>query len=240
LLGASDPVDVDATNLVLQPDHGKLLCLNNKPPAVKAISKKLTIVTSSNNPTSTKPIISNPKAAVLAQVNNSTDLTQLVKQRQWSQVLKLIDTFSKKKSLTADVLTTKAEALANLGHLKEAAECCVLSLQIDSIRLATYFTYAMILNGLEDTKSAEEALRKTLFLDRDFVLGHYQLGLMLIRNKDLAGGLKSLKNAYAITQQNNPAQSVPGYEDLTFGKLTDILHEEIQVHEIGSDAHETE
>jgi chemotaxis protein methyltransferase CheR len=165
LLGASDPIELEATNLVLQPEHGKLLCLNTQPSIVKDIPKKLTVVKSIIQPTIPKPIISNPKPAVLTQVNNTVELAQLVKQRQWSEVLKIIDTYPNEKSLTADVLTAKAEALANLGHLKEAAECCVLSLQIDSIRLATYFTYAMILNGLEDTTHAEEALRKTLFLD---------------------------------------------------------------------------
>jgi chemotaxis protein methyltransferase CheR len=237
LLGASDPVHLDDTRLVLQPEHGKLLCLREAQPTITTpIHVTLAVVENPVKKTVPKPATKPVKPIV----NKPTELTQLIKQRRWPELLNLVDAYPKEKYLTADVLSAKAQALANLGHLKEAAECCELSLKLDSIRLETYFTYAMILNGLADLKHAEAALRKTLFLDRDFVLGHYQLGLMLMRNNDLASGLKSLKNAYTITQQKNPAQSVPGYEDLTYGKLTDILQEEISLHEIGSGAHETE
>jgi tetratricopeptide (TPR) repeat protein len=212
LLGASDPVVIDDTNLMLQVEHGKLLCRRSatSAPANKVINKVY-----SNDPAQPIPTIA-PKRTVAPAI------------------------FIPKVDDKPDALLAKAEALANQGLLSEAAKCCEQGLRVDPINLTTYFTYAMVLVGLNEVDKAEAALRKTLFLDRDFVLGHYQLGLMLIRKKDLIGGLKSLQNAYAITEKKDATIPVPGYENLTYGKLTDILQEEIQLREVGSDAHETE
>ncbi|MES2217154.1 MAG: CheR family methyltransferase [Pseudomonadota bacterium] len=236
LLGASDPVEVENMDLVLKAEHGKLLGRTSVTQATiaKTASKDVAKIKSNLDQIVAKPKQKSVPVTKIPEVN----FPQLIKQSRWAEILNIIDQYPKEKYQTAEVLSAKAEALANLGRLKEAAEYCENSLKQDPIKLSTYFTYAMILIGLNEYKRAEAALRKTLFLDRDFVLGHYQLGLMLIRNNELATGLKSLKNAYEITQKKDATLAVPGYENLTYGKLTDILQKEIQLHEVES--HETE
>ena len=234
LLGASDPIEVHGTQLVLQPENGKLLyklslaAIKNTPAEKVQVKPVLQNVV----PLLPKTVSKTPTAA--PRLLPTVDFTSLIKQSRWDDVLMAINQHSIEQQQSAGLLAIKASALANLGKLKEALSCCKLCLQKDPINLQTHFTYAMILLSMDDRNQAEAEFRKTLFLDRDFVMGHYQLGLLLLRRGQFAQGLKSLHNAFNITQSKDPLLEVPGYENLTYGKLTDILHEEIQLHKLGS------
>jgi chemotaxis protein methyltransferase CheR len=235
LLGASDPVDAKGTHLVLQPEHGKLLTKDSQTLSKVTILEKVSPKTTMVNVVPLLPKVANKTTNVAPHLLPSVDFATMIKQSHWDDLLMAVNQHSIEQQQSAALLALKASALANLGKLKEALTCCEKSLQKDPINLQTHFTYAMILLSMDDKKLAEAELRKTLFLDRDFVMGHYQLGMLLMRNDHIPQGLKSLQNAYNITQSKDPKMDVPGYENLTYGKLTDILHEEIQLRKLGSE-----
>jgi tetratricopeptide (TPR) repeat protein len=234
-LGASDPVDAKGTHLVLQPEHGKLLTKDSQTLSKVTILEKVSPKTTMVNVVPLLPKVANKTTNVAPHLLPSVDFATMIKQSHWDDLLMAVNQHSIEQQQSAALLALKASALANLGKLKEALACCEKSLQKDPINLQTHFTYAMILLSMDDKKLAEAELRKTLFLDRDFVMGHYQLGMLLMRNDHIPQGLKSLQNAYNITQSKDPKMDVPGYENLTYGKLTDILHEEIQLRKLGSE-----
>jgi chemotaxis protein methyltransferase CheR len=212
LLGASDPVLGENNELLLQPEYGKLF-IRGTP--FTTISKALAPA---------------PAATLAPPALAAASLPQLARQSRWQEIINIIDQAPQPEAATAAALAAKATALANLGKLTAAVRFCEESIALDSLRLETYFTYAIILIGLNDTANAEAALRKTLFLDNNFVLGHYQLGLLLINNKQILPGVKALKNAFDIAQRTDPALPVIGYNDLTFGKLAAVLQEEIALY----------
>jgi len=192
LLGASDPINIENSDLIFHHQKGTLFSRPKilwSPPIVPSSSpKKLSIP---------KPVIipiATPPVTVIEDVS------------------------------------AKAIALANLGKLEEAFHCCQDKLRLDSTNKELYFISALILIELNQFKEAEAALRKTLFLDHHFVPGHFQLGLLLLKNKQQEAGLKSLKNALKTAEKKHPSQSVEGCFNLNYGRLVEILKQEILLY----------
>ena len=154
-----------------------------------------------------------------------------VNENNWQDAITYIDQYNKQNPPTSFSLTTKANALANIGKLMEAMVCCQESLILDPTNKLTYLTYALVLSELGQLKEAEEALRKSLFLDPLFAVAHFQLGLLLLRNKRKEAGLKSLHNTWLITHSHQPDEMVPASNGMTYGRLQDILKHEIELFE---------
>lgn len=125
----------------------------------------------------------------------------------------------------------QATQLANTGKLKEAIELCQKMFKAEPTNKLNYYTYALAMSELDELSEAESALRKTLFLDNEFVAGHFQLGLLLLRKNQHEAGLKSLKNALAIAECKNSDEFVPGSPDLSYSQFADILRNEISLYD---------
>lgn len=139
------------------------------------------------------------------------------------------------KIVSSKSLNESASKLADLGKLEEALLVCRNSLTLDATNKQTYFILAMILIELDQITEAEKALRQALFLDHQYVMGHFQLGLLLFKRKNYSSGLKSLQNALNIAANKNPSKFVRGFHDLHYGKLTEILKKEIELHKVKED-----
>ena len=235
-LGASDPIMTKETNLIFHHHLGNVFSypmLENpliSPP--KSITDKTKTTPNFQLTTkikselaartfSEKPIIVSP---------NQKLVTQLLNENRWQEVLETIHLCENSGNQSSFLLNAKATACANLGKLEQALQYCLDSLKLDATNKYTYFTYALTLAELNRLEEAETALRKTLFLDHQFVVGHFQLGLLLLRRKQREIGLKSLTNALTIAETKNPTEAVPGYQGLYYGRLSEIFKHEIEIY----------
>lgn len=204
LLGASDPVDIAHTDLIFHHNHGMLfsrnLALNPEKATPKKDSKLNSII---------KPVTKKTSLQILPTNNK----------------LKEASTISQ-----SIILNNKAKEAANLGQLDVAIKYCKNSILLDATNKETYFIYALTLIELNNFAEAISALRKVIFLDRNFVEGHFQLGLLLLKMEQYALGMKSLNNALKIIESHDSSQLVPGSEGLTYGRFQQILEAEIELY----------
>jgi tetratricopeptide (TPR) repeat protein len=175
---------------------------------------------------STRPF-KNKKDYAIEYENNITKWLDL---SEWQKALDLIIQYERNVGRTVFILNVKANALANLGKLNEAIDLFKQCISEDPTNKYTYFMYALTLSELNKYEECEKALRKTLFLDHEFVPGHFQLGLLLIKNKQQDAGLKSLRNALVIAQAKEPRLMIPGSQGLDYGRLAEILKKEINLY----------
>lgn len=226
LLGASDPIYIKSTHLSPYENQASLL-----------IHKLKTTLQPAKFINTIKPIIKSLPAKVVSKVTRKSQtkdayhdkLNQLMSEAKWEDAIELINKIENKQDQVF-LLDSKAKALANLGKLDQAIEACHHSLTLSDTNPYTYFTLAMILAEQNHIKEAESSLRKVLFLDHQFVAGHYQLGLLLIHDKRTAEGIKSLKNALTITVAKDAAENVEGFKDFNYGHLAEILKREIEIY----------
>lgn len=233
LLGASDPIVLNETDLVF---HHKLGLVFSRP-----TSKEDVIITKKPSHERIDPRNLIEKTAPIKQeIPPTSKLTSIKKEHisiedllakgLWPDAITEINFREKNGEKSSALLNAKATAYANLGKLEDALQSCKESLQLDATNKYTYFTFALTLAELNRLDEAEVAFRKTLFLDHMFAIGHFQLGLLLLRKKQQITGLKSLSNALAITETQNPTEPVPGYAGLYYGRLSEIFKHEIEMY----------
>lgn len=237
MLGASDPINIKNMDFVFHPNKGLLfsrqlkiptLSVNDSLPKtlesniiVKPLLKR-NISPSKSHSLSGKEIVEKP---------NESHIAQLVNEAKWSEIINTLAPYEKEVLHNGCFLPAKANALANLGKLEEAVNLYQQIFKLDSTNKFNYFNYALTLIELDQFAEAESALRNVLFLDNQFILGHLQLGLLLIRKNKNVLGIKSLRNALTIVKTKNPKDIVAGSQETTCEQLVKILKDEISLYE---------
>jgi len=217
LLGASDPINIKGTDFIFHHQEGMVF------------SRQRAFNDSSLLPLKVASKMPLREPAVIQAMLSYSQLIALLDDARWADVLHLINTVDTSTIKTNLVLNAQAKACANLGKLEEALLYCENSLLLDSTNKDTYFINALALIELDRFMEAEAALRKALFLDRKFIEGHFQLAQLLIKNKKIEAGLKSLNNALVIIESSDVTGLVEGFNELTYGRFAEIIKSEIEL-----------
>lgn len=237
LLGASDPVNIKGTDLLFH--NGALFTRANNPliklkeevepekPAKHIVTKPKTTEIKKKIPVN---ITGLPILVTRSPAAEQINILSLINEARWQEAMQAIDKYQSSDKKNVFILNAKATVLANLGKLDDAVKVCHLSLSVDSTNTQSHFILAMALLELNLLHDAESELRKVIFLDQKFVEAHYQLGLLLLRTKKHAIGVKCLRNALKIAKAEDQSRLVSGFAGLNYGKLTVILERELELH----------
>lgn len=157
-------------------------------------------------------------------------LIQLLGKDAWAEALASIQQQQDKGDDSALIWQFRAKALANLGRARDALEACEASLARDAADKHTHFLRAMALLEAHRLPEAEEALRRTLYLDRNFVEAHYQLALLQMRRGHRQAGLKSMRNALAIAERTTPERRLHDAGGRDHERMAAILRQELNMY----------
>ncbi len=113
-------------------------------------------------------------------------------------------------------------ALANQGKLREALAACEHALAADKLNPALHYLHAAILTEENFEAEAKAALKRALYLDPDFVLAHFSLGKIGLRQGNRLAAQKSFENVLALLNSFSPDDILPEAEGLTAGRLSEI------------------
>lgn len=161
------------------------------------------------------------------------EITRLLGREAWREALAATAACQARGDDSALLPQFRAKALANLGRTREALDACEASLLIDAGDKHSHFLHALILLELHRLPAAEESLRRTLYLDRNFVEAHYQLGLLQMRRGARQSGLKSMKNALAIAEKARPDRRLHDAAGRDHERMAAILRHELRMYETG-------
>ncbi|WP_051328708.1 CheR family methyltransferase [Geminicoccus roseus] len=85
-----------------------------------------------------------------------------------------------------------------------------------------HYLLALALDQGDAPQAAEQALRRALYLDRQFAMAHFQLGTLLRRQGDIEGALKAFGNAMrSVADLDQDAPVMPA--DLSAAELRAVL-----------------
>jgi len=159
------------------------------------------------------------------------DIIRLLSAESWAEALAEVELRQQAGDDGAVIWQFRAKALANLGRGREALEACDRSLAADPTDKHTHFIRALVLIELNRLVAAEEALKRTIYLDRNFVEAHFQLGLLRLRRDQRASGLKSLRNALSIADATTPDRRLHDAAGMNHGRIASILRNELSMYE---------
>lgn len=129
----------------------------------------------------------------------------------------------------------KAREFANRMQWPEAHQWLDRALEQEPLLLEAHFLRALIYNHQGDNKQALEALRRAIYIDRHFVLGHFHSGMI---NWQL-GRVREARRAWGIArillQQMQPQELLPHSDGMSAGYLLPILADYLE--RVGQDGH---
>jgi chemotaxis protein methyltransferase CheR len=226
LLGASDPVAMLHTGLYASRECASLF--TRKPAEHQQVkTSAVPLVIAREHP---KRMLSDNHSAPIAKhsIDDEQQVHVLAGQSKWDEVLALIAKMELSAELTSTILTIKATGLANTGHLDDALRVCEDCLNRDKMSKDTYFIYALILS--RRWKESESSFRKALYIDPDFLLCRYQLGLFLIRHGKHDEGKKALMNVIKSAGKHDENEVVADSNNMRYKDLIAAVTNIIELH----------
>ena len=110
-------------------------------------------------------------------------------------------------------------AAANRGEWDRAAALADALLRHDPCNAGARYYRSLILLNTGRARDAERELRRTVYLDRDFALAHYQLGLARRDARDLRAAARAFRNAIEALGDVPDDGRVHHSDDLSAGEL---------------------
>ena len=121
------------------------------------------------------------------------------------------------------LLTLLAKAYANQGRLNDAIHWCEKAIATDKLNPECHHLRAVILQEQGQTKSAVDALKRTLYLDSNFVLAHYMLGNISFQVGKVKESRKYYQNALDILKKHKREDILPESDGITAGHLMEMI-----------------
>jgi chemotaxis protein methyltransferase CheR len=135
-----------------------------------------------------------------------------------------LETSEKIAEETSPSKALSIRALADQGKLPEALALCEDALASDKLDPGLHFLRAIILQELNRIDEAGVSLKRTLYLDQNFVLAHFAMGNIVLRQgKAPAAAKKHFENVLTLLKECKPDEILPESEGLTAGRFREII-----------------
>ena len=108
---------------------------------------------------------------------------------------------------------------ANRGCLAEAKDWCLKALGCEPLSIEARYTLALICIEQGDDEAALSNLKKAIYLDADFILGHFSLAILYRRQRALEKYHRHRRQAIRLASRMPLESVLAGSDDLTSGQL---------------------
>ena len=171
-----------------------------------------------------------PSTPVLPSLAEAISLYEQGRYTEASQLLSAMANAG--QAASPGVTALLARTYANLGDLKAAVRWCEAAITADKLNPRLHYLHAIILQERNDPAAAAVALRRSTYLDPDFIMAHYALGHLARAQGREVEAARHLRNARSLLRKFEPEQLVPESDGITAARLTEI----IAVHTSGEGA----
>lgn len=120
-------------------------------------------------------------------------------------------------------LAALSRAFADKGDLRNARQLIERAIAVDKTNPCYHYLLAAILQEMGQFDNARLCLKRTLYIDPNFVLAHVALANLARRGENRAEADHHLENAVAILSLCRPDDIVPESGGLSAGTMIDII-----------------
>jgi len=116
-----------------------------------------------------------------------------------------------------------ARVYANQGKLAAAITWCDKAIASDKMTACAHYLRATILQEQGLPEEAVRSLRRAVYVDPRFALGHFALGTLALGRGELKESEKHFENVLLLLASYGPEETVPESEGLSARRLTEIV-----------------
>jgi chemotaxis protein methyltransferase CheR len=113
--------------------------------------------------------------------------------------------------------------LANLGHLAEALSLCNEAIASEKLAPGLYFLRASILQELDKSSEAIASLKQAIYIDPDYIMGHFTLGNLYNRQGNSRNAKRHFKNVLDLLEKSSNDDILPESEGLSVQYIREII-----------------
>ena len=148
---------------------------------------------------------------------------ELYKGHQYSEAINIILELPPEKQNTPKVITLLTRAYANQGKLSSGLECIDKGIRENILNPQMHYLRATILQELNLNEEAIQSLKKTIYLDPNFILAYFTLGWIAHRNNRKQESQQYFKNALRLLDDMDKGEIVLELEGMTANRLKEII-----------------
>ena len=126
--------------------------------------------------------------------------------------------------------TFSIRLLANQGNLIEALSLCEEGIKEDKLAISLYFLKGSILQEQERINEAITSLKQTIYMDHDFIMGHFALGNLYHRQGNLKFAMRYFRNALDLLKTFDAEDILPESEGLSVKYIREIILANMEKH----------
>ncbi len=112
---------------------------------------------------------------------------------------------------------------ANRGAWVDAEKSCRHAMMLDKLVLEAYYTLGLVLQHQKKLIEATDTMKKVIYLERNHVLGHYQLAELYREQGLLPNAQKSLENALNLLRNLPADEMLAGSGGITVSRLREAI-----------------
>jgi chemotaxis protein methyltransferase CheR len=118
--------------------------------------------------------------------------------------------------------------LANQGRPEEALSICNEAIEFFKLAPGLYFLRASILQELDKSNEAIKSLKQAIYLNPDYIMGHFTLGNLFIRQGNLKNAKRYFNNALDLLSRCANDDILPESEGLSVKYIREIIFANMQ------------
>ena len=122
-----------------------------------------------------------------------------------------------------NITISKIRVLANQGHLPEALSLCNDEIAVDKLSIGLYFLRASILQELDNPIEAIASLKQAIYLDPNFIMGHFALGNLFIKQGKPKNSKRHFNNVLDLLSTLNNEDILSETDGLSVKHLREII-----------------
>jgi len=123
---------------------------------------------------------------------------------------------------------SEIEAFMNRGLWPDALNVANSLLKLDKLNPCLHFQRGLIMQHMGEHLEAEACLRRSIYLDRNFALAHYQLGMIRAVCNDVRGAKRCFLNTIDVLQNMTHYTALKAAENVTAGELLTLAQLQLQ------------
>ncbi|MFH0968392.1 MAG: CheR family methyltransferase [Methanobacteriota archaeon] len=153
----------------------------------------------------------------------STNPEQLIDEGRYAEAVRLLEDLVKEDPSHTRIIVLLVRAYASLGNFDLALKWCEQGIASDNLNPLLHYLHAIILEERGDVPAGLEALRRTLYLDPDFILAHIALGSSALKKGKGPEANRHFSNAKMLLERLSDDDLVPESGGLTAERLLEFL-----------------
>src|SRR5882724_7001867 len=147
----------------------------------------------------------------------------LYEQGRYEDMEQMIVALPAEDSHLAMAMLLLARGYANGGKLAEALGWCDKAVAADKVSASAHYLRATILEEQGSLPEAVRAFKQVLYVDPQFVLGHFSLGNLALKQGRRQESEKHFENVLLLLARYEPEVIVPESEGLSAGLLREMI-----------------